>query len=301
MARLSAGSDGRRNSFPILPSACLRIALLALIASLLSTCDGGPESTLAPTVVSTPAPTPDIEATVQARLSKERSAEAMAKAMVEATAQAVPTATLIPPSSTPTLIPKISTDSSQSIVNSRSVGIAKSGLDSDGGPEQPTSQPSRPLPEKPKYPRLDSTLNKLVGQIGSRSTADIANSVPVSIGDPEQPTSQPPRSPLNKPKYPLLDSTLNKLVGQIGSRSTADIASSAPVSIGDLVAVTVRLSHKSSSTVDFLESVGAIVANIGTDYIEAYTPVTFLVPLSERDGVLRVEAIIPSEPAVTDN
>ena len=88
---------------------------------------------------------------------------------------------------------------------------------------------------------------------------------------------------------------------QIGSRSTADIASSAPVSIGDLVAVTVRLSHKSSSTVDFLESVGAIVANIGTDYIEAYTPVTFLVPLSERDGVLRVEAIIPSEPAVTDN
>jgi len=251
MARLSAGSDGRRNSFPILPSACLRIALLALIASLLSTCDGGPESTLAPTVVSTPAPTPDIEATVQARLSKERSAEAMAKAMVEATAQAVPTATLIPPSSTPTLIPKISTDSSQSIVNSRSVGIAKSGLDSDGGPEQPTSQPSRPLPEKPKYPRLDSTLNKLVGQIGSRSTADIA--------------------------------------------------SSAPISTGDLVAVTVRLSHNSPITVEFLESVGAIVANIGADYIETYTPLTFLASLSERDGVLRVEAIIPSEPAVTDN
>ena len=131
------------------------------------------------------------------------------------------------------------------------VGVSDFDLDDDGGPEQPTSQPSRPLSEKPKHLRLDSLLNKLVGQIGSRSTADIA--------------------------------------------------SSAPVSIGDLVAVTVRLSHKSSSTVDFLESVGAIVANIGTDYIEAYTPVTFLVPLSERDGVLRVEAIIPSEPAVTDN
>ena len=142
-------------------------------------------------------------------------------------------------------------NNNQPFGNSGNVGVAKSDLDSDGGPEQPTSQPSRLLPEKPKHLRL-----------GSR---------------------------------------LNKLVGQIGSRSTADIASSAPVSIGDLVAVTVRLSHKSSSTVDFLEAVGAIVANIGTDYIEAYTPVTFLVPLSERDGVLRVEAIIPSEPAVTDN
>jgi hypothetical protein len=202
---------------------------------------------------------PDIDATVAARVVEERVAEAtveaklqaMAKTMGEATAQAVSTATPIPPSPTPIPAPKISTDSSQSFGNSRSVGVAKSDLDSDGGPEQPTSQPSRPMPEKPKYPRLDSTLNKLVGQIGSRSTADIASSVPVSIGD--------------------------------------------------LVAVTVRLSHKSSSTVDFLESVGAIVANIGADYIEAYIPVTFLVSLSERDGVLRVEAIIPSEPEVTDN
>ena len=162
-----------------------------------------------------------------------------------------PTATPVSPSSTPTLAPNMFIGNSQSFGNSGSVGVSNFDLDDDGGPEQPTSQPSRPLPEKPKHLRL-----------GSR---------------------------------------LNKLVGQIGSRSTADIASSAPVSIGDLVAVTVRLSHKSSSTVDFLESVGAIVANIGTDYIEAYTPVTFLVPLSERDGVLRVEAIIPSEPAVTDN
>jgi hypothetical protein len=114
------------------------------------------------------------------------------------------------------------------------------------------------------------------------------------------PTGQPSRPFPNKPKYPRLDSTLNKLVGQIGSRSIADIASSAPISIGDLVAVTVRFSHNSSSIVDFLESVGATVANIGADYIEAYTPVTVLVPLSEQDGVLRVETIIPSEPAVTD-
>ncbi len=120
-------------------------------------------------------------------------------------------------------------------------------------------------------------------------------------GDPELPPGQPSDPPPDKPKHPRLDSSLNKMVEQIGSLRTQDIASSAPVSIGDLVAVTVRLSHNSSSTVDFLKSVGAIVANIGTDYIEAYIPVTVLVPLSERDGVLRIQAIIPSEPAVTDN
>ncbi len=113
------------------------------------------------------------------------------------------------------------------------------------------------------------------------------------------PTSQPSRPFPDKPKYPRLDSRLNKLVGQIGSRSAADIAGSAPVSIGDLVAATIRLSHNSSSTVDFLKSVGAIVANVGIDYIEAYIPVTVLVPLAEKDGVLKIEAIIPSEPAVT--
>ena len=120
-------------------------------------------------------------------------------------------------------------------------------------------------------------------------------------GDPELPPGQPAGPPPDKPKHARLDSHLNKMVKQIGSMGTEAIAARAPVSVGDLVAVTVRVSYNVTGTVEFLESVGAIVANIGTDYIEAYTPVTFLVPLSERDGVLRVEAIIPSEPAVTDN
>ena len=203
-------------------------------------------------------PLSEIDATVAAKVVEERVAEAtveaklqaMAKTIVEATAQAVPTATPIPPSPTPIPVPKIFTDSGQSFGNSGSVSIAKGDLDSDGDSQQPTSLPSPALPDKLKHPRLDSRLNKLVGQIGSRSAADIAGS--------------------------------------------------APVSIGDLVAVTIRLSHNSSSTVDFLKSVGAIVANIGIDYIEAYTPVTVLVPLAEKDGVLKIEAIIPSEPAVTD-
>ena len=249
---------------------------LVLVAVALSACGDGPSEA-------------EIEATVVARIDEKQAEDAAletkAQAMVEATAQAVPEATPVPPSptstpsptptqtftvtlvpptptqtptatsvspsSTPTLAPNMFIGNSQSFGNSGSVSVSNFDLDDDDAPEQPTSQPSRPIPDKPKHPHLDSRLNKMVRQIGSWSTADVA--------------------------------------------------SSAPVSIGDLVGVTVRLSHNSSSTVDFLESVGAIVANIGTDYIEAYTPVTVLVSLSERDGVLRVEAIIPSEPAVTDN
>ena len=142
--------------------------------------------------------------------------------------------------------------------------------------------------------------------IGLSVSLALLSTPPVSTvfadpGDPESPPGQPSDPPPNKPEHPRLDSRLNKMVEQIGSLRTQDIASSAPISVGDLVAVTARLSHNASSTVEFLESVGAIVANIGDDYIEAYTPVTVLAPLSERDGVLRVEAMIPPEPGVTNN
>ena len=159
----------------------------------------------------------------------------------------------------------------------------------------PTATPISPSPTPIPVPKIFTDSGQSFGNSGSVSIAkgDLDS-------DSQQPTSLPSRPLPDKPKHPRLDSRLNKLVGQIGSRSAADIAGSAPVSIGDLVAVTIRLSHNSSSTVDFLKSVGAIVANVGIDYIETYTPVTVLVPLAEKDGVLKVEAIIPSEPAVTD-
>jgi hypothetical protein len=159
----------------------------------------------------------------------------------------------------------------------------------------PTATPIPPSPTPIPVPKIFTDSGQSFGNSGSVSIAkgDLDS-------DSQQPTSLPSPALPDKLKHPRLDSRLNKLVGQIGSRSAADIATSAPVSNGDLVAVTIRLSHNSSSTVDFLKSVGAIVANIGIDYIEAYTPVAVLVPLAEKDGVLKVEAIIPSEPAVTD-
>ena len=159
----------------------------------------------------------------------------------------------------------------------------------------PTATPIPPSPTPIPVPKIFTDSGQSFGNSGSVSIAkgDLDS-------DSQQPTNLPYPALPDKLKHPRLDSRLNKLVGQIGSRSAADIAGSAPVSIGELVAVTIRLSHNSSSTVDFLKSVGAIVANIGIDYIEAYTPVTILVPLAEKDGVLKVEAIITSEPAVTD-
>jgi len=159
----------------------------------------------------------------------------------------------------------------------------------------PTATPISPSPTHIPVPKIFTDSSQSFGNSGSVSIAkgDLDS-------DSQQPTSLPSPALPDKLKHPRLDSRLNKLVGQIGSRSAADIAGSAPVSIGDLVAVTIRLSHNLSSTVDFLKSVGAIVANVGIDYIETYTPVTVLVPLAEKDGVLKIEAIIPSEPAVTD-
>ena len=159
----------------------------------------------------------------------------------------------------------------------------------------PTATPIPPSPTPIPIPKIFTDSGQSFGNSGSVSIAkgDLDS-------DSQQPTSLPSPALPDKPKHLRLDSRLNKLVGQIGSRSAADIAGSAPVSIGDLVAVTIRLSHNLASTVDFLKSVGAIVANVGIDYIETYTPVTVLVPLAEKDGVLKVEAIISSEPAVTD-
>ena len=133
----------------------------------------------------------------------------------------------------------------------------------------------------------------LVGISGSGSTAF------ADPGDPELPPGQPAGPPPDKPKHARLDSHLNKMVKQVGSMGTETIAASAPVSVGDLVAVTIRVSHNVTGTVEFLESVGAIVAHIGSDYIEAYTPVTVLALLSEREGVLKVSMIVPSQPEVT--
>ena len=46
----------------------------------------------------------------------------------------------------------------------------------------------------------------------------------------------------------------------------------------------------------YLEANGASPRNIGTDYIEAYIPVSLLAEASEQEGVVSVRAIVPPYP-----
>ena len=70
---------------------------------------------------------------------------------------------------------------------------------------------------------------------------------------------------------------------------------SAASGTGELVAVTLYISGNASSVASFLTSNGGDVRNTGTDYIEAYLPISLLVEAAAQAGVARVEAITPME------
>ena len=118
-------------------------------------------------------------------------------------------------------------------------------------------------------------------------------------GDPESAPLGAPDVMPSKPKYPRLDSQLNQIVDKLGQATRRSLAESAPISQGLSVAVTVRLSDNVESLVEFLDANAATVANVGSDYIEAYVPVTLLTALAEQDGVLWVQTIVPPQAAVT--
>ena len=124
----------------------------------------------------------------------------------------------------------------------------------------------------------------------------LADDAPGGPGQPDQLGPNVP--PLAKPAYPRLDSQLNRMVEYIGQMAPQGIAGQAPMYQGSSVAVTIRLSGNIPSALQFLEQGGAVAANVGPDYIEAYVPVALLIALAGRADVLRVETIIPPQPAV---
>ena len=105
--------------------------------------------------------------------------------------------------------------------------------------------------------------------------------------------------PPPKPRYPKLDSRLNRLAVVSGLDASPNPSVNVPLNVNVPVAVTIRVSGDVSGVLGLLESGGATVANVGVDYIEAQVPVELLVPLAEREGVLRVESIVPPQPDVT--
>ena len=167
---------------------------------------------------------------------------------------------------------------------------------------------SRLSPSSPKFPSpkpiaalaliaLASfiALTLLADAPGASAQAQpLATSTPASQTDPviPVPDSKPPR-------MGNLDSMLSQLVSRVeqGVSTANDAAADAPVSDGESVAVTFYTQGDATALADFLSANGGDPRNVGEGYVEAYVPVSLLVSASEQPGVIRVDAIVPPQPA----
>ena len=109
----------------------------------------------------------------------------------------------------------------------------------------------------------------------------------------------PTEGKISPPRYPNLDSDLDHIVEQArtGRLTARAAAANAPIHREESVAVTLYITEGYAQDVwDYLEASGASPRNIGTDYIEAYIPVSLLAEASEREGLLSIRTIIPPHP-----
>ena len=130
--------------------------------------------------------------------------------------------------------------------------------------------------------------------------AETPTSIPTSTGDgPVVEDLQPFDAGASPPHFPKLDSTLVLAVEQVesGYFSAQSAAAEFPLNVDESVGVTVHIQEGYIETVsEFLTSAGASVRNTGTDYIEAYVPVSLLPSASEQEGVISIRTIIPPSP-----
>ncbi|MDA1347661.1 MAG: fibronectin type III domain-containing protein [Chloroflexi bacterium] len=141
-------------------------------------------------------------------------------------------------------------------------------------------------------------MRTLVSAVVAALLLTLATYQPAGADGPPIPGPGPDGPLSAKPMFPRLDSLLNRLVAQEDAVSASSLAADAPLTQGESVAVTVRVSGGVDGTIAFLEDRGIVAANVGEDFIEAYVPVSALADLSQRDGVLRVSAIVPPQPSV---
>ena len=147
------------------------------------------------------------------------------------------------------------------------------------------------------------------GDYAAAQTSDTPTSVPTAVPTPEQTDDAALRDllaledKLNPPRYPNMDSNLNGIVqdaeasGFTAQAMTA-AAGSAPIHREQSVAVTLYITEGYADAISaYLSDNGASPRNMGTDYIEAYVPVSLLPQVSEQEGVIIVRTIIPSQPA----
>ena len=110
----------------------------------------------------------------------------------------------------------------------------------------------------------------------------------------------PGEDKVHRPKYPGIDSNLNYIVeqfesGQLTARAAAEESS---LYSGGSVAVTLLIDDGYAGAIaELLEENGASARNVGTDFIEAYVPVSLLAEVSTWTGVGSIRTIIPPQPA----
>ena len=143
----------------------------------------------------------------------------------------------------------------------------------------------------------------------------IATSNAVEMPDPYEPvpervfaqpepvqeeTSLPPVEK-DPPDYPNLDSNLNRLAQvAAGAPRPANADGQGSGRAAEPVLVTFYIDPDYVGDVrEYLEENGVFVRNVGEDYIEAHVPPGLLGAASERPGVLRVDTVIPPQPAQT--
>ena len=100
-------------------------------------------------------------------------------------------------------------------------------------------------------------------------------------------------------RYPNLDSNLNRLVEESPAIRRAENADGgASGQDAELILVTFYIEpERVADVLQHLEDNGIFVRNVGEDYIEAHVPQSLLGAASEQPGVLRVDTVIPSQPA----
>ena len=98
--------------------------------------------------------------------------------------------------------------------------------------------------------------------------------------------------------YPNLGSHLDEVVADYegGRQSQRQAAEQGEVNQNGSIAVTLHLSGNVAAVEDYLDNNGASVRNVGSDYIEAYVPVSLLGQASQQSGVTRIREIVRAQP-----
>ncbi|MYE54164.1 MAG: hypothetical protein F4X34_03080, partial [Chloroflexi bacterium] len=107
----------------------------------------------------------------------------------------------------------------------------------------------------------------------------------------------------NPPQYGKMDAFLNDLIAEVeqGVASEQAVAAQAPFSDGQSVGVSILVEvGRQDEVKQYIEANGGSIRRDAEGYIEAYVPVSELAGVSELNGVINIETLIPLQPLQGD-